>query len=103
VPLETPLPAADLLVNASSLGMTGQPPLRLDLSSLPLGATVYDVVYVPLETELLAAARARGLRAIDGLEMLIGQAAIAFERFFGAAPPRARDAELKALLVGGQG
>ena len=100
VPLETPLPAADLLVNASSLGMKAQPPLALDLSGLPVGATVYDIVYAPLETGLLAAARARGLRVIDGLEMLIGQAAVAFERFFGAAPPRGRDAELKRLLVG---
>ncbi len=100
VGLESPLPAADLVVNASSLGMKGGPPLRLDLSGLPAGAIVYDIVYAPLETELLAAARARCLVAIDGLEMLIGQAAIAFERFFGAAPPRGRDAELKALLTG---
>ena len=103
VSLETPLPPVDLLVNASSLGMKGQPPLRLDLSALPNDGIVYDIVYAPLETELLRAARTRGLRAIDGLEMLIGQAAIAFERFFGAAPPRGRDAELKALLTGGQG
>ncbi len=100
VGLEAPLPAADLLVNASSLGMAGQPRLGLDLAPLPDWAAVYDIVYVPLETELLAAARARGLRAIDGLEMLIGQAAHAFERFFGAAPPRDLDPELRALLVG---
>jgi shikimate dehydrogenase len=61
---------------------------------------VFDMVYAPLETPLLAQARAHGLRTIDGLEMLVGQAATAFERFFGVAPPRARDAELRALLVG---
>lgn len=102
VPLETPLPAVDLLVNASSLGMQGQPPLQLDLAGLPTGGIVYDIVYAPLETDLLKAARARGLKAIDGLEMLIGQAAVAFERFFDAVPPRGRDAELKALLTGGK-
>ncbi|WP_374389464.1 shikimate dehydrogenase [Sandaracinobacter sp.] len=101
VPLAAAAPDADLLVNASSLGMKGEPPLRLDLGALPDGATVYDIVYAPLETELLAAARARGLRTIDGLEMLVGQAAVAFELFYGAKPPRGRDAELRALLLGG--
>ncbi|MEJ7927004.1 shikimate dehydrogenase [Sphingobium sp. AN641] len=96
---DAPLPACDLLVNASPLGMTGQPPLTLDLSPLPAGASVYDIVYAPLETPLLAAARARGLKAIDGLEMLIGQAALAFDIFFDAQPPRGRDAELRALLL----
>ena len=99
VPLDAPLPPADLLVNASALGMTGQPPLTLDLSPLPEDAIVYDIVYAPLETGLLAAARARDLATIDGLEMLIGQAAVAFELFFGAAPPRERDTELRALLT----
>ncbi len=101
VPLAAAAPDADLLVNASSLGMKGEPPLRLDLGALPDGATVYDIVYAPLETELLAAARARGLRTIDGLEMLVGQAAVAFELFYGAKPPRGRDAELRTLLLGG--
>ena len=97
-PGASPGPAA-LLVNASILGMAGQPPLDIDLSSLPTDAIVYDIVYAPLETPLLAAAHARGLETIDGLEMLIGQAALAFELFFGTAPPRDRDEELRALLA----
>lgn len=97
--MDDPLPPADLLVNCSPLGMEGQLPLRLDLSTLPGDAVVYDIVYVPLDTELLLAARARGLRTIDGLEMLIGQAALAFEIFFDAQAPRNRDAELRALLM----
>ena len=100
LPLGAPLPAASLLVNTSALGMAGQPPLDLDLSSLPEHALVYDIVYTPLETPLLAAARARDLDTVDGLEMLIGQAALAFELLFGAAPPRERDDELRALLGG---
>ncbi len=98
-PLAAPLPAAALLVNASPLGMTGQPPLALDLAALPADAVVYDAVYAPLETPLLAAARARGLATVDGLAMLIGQAALAFEIFFDAAAPREHDAELRALLT----
>lgn len=99
VPLGSPLPPADLLVNASALGMTGQPPLALDLAPLPEHAVVYDAVYAPLETPLLAEARARRLDTVDGLEMLVGQAALAFELFFGAEPPRDRDEELRALLT----
>jgi shikimate dehydrogenase len=79
--------------------MTGQPPLDLDLSQLPEDAVVYDIVYAPLVTPLLAAAQARGLDTVDGLEMLIGQAALAFELFFGSAPPRDADDELRALLT----
>ena len=94
-----PLPPVDLLVNSSPLGMTGQPPLRLDLAPLPDHAMVYDIVYVPIDTEILVAARSRGLRTIDGLEMLIGQAALAFDIFFDAKAPRERDAELRALLA----
>ena len=100
VPLDAPLPpSAALVVNTSALGMTGQPPLTLDLSPLGADAVVYDIVYAPLETPLLAQARARGLATVDGLDMLIGQAALAFELFFGAEPPRDRDAELRALLT----
>ncbi len=99
VPLDAPLPPAALVVNASSLGMAGQPPLDLDLGALPEDAVVYDIVYAPLETPLLAAARARGLETVDGLEMLIGQAALAFELFFGAAPPRDADEELRERLL----
>lgn len=93
------LPAVDLLVNSTSLGMVGQPVLELDLSPLPDSATVYDIVYAPLETGLLKAARARGLKTLDGLEMLIGQAALAFDIFFDAVAPRELDAELRALLT----
>jgi shikimate dehydrogenase len=93
------LPAADLLVNASPLGMTGQAPYAPDLSPLPSRAMVYDIVYAPLETPLLAAARARGLATLDGLEMLIGQAALAFDIFFDAQAPRGKDAELRELLL----
>ena len=100
VPLDAPLPPAALLVNASVLGMTGQSGYAPDLSPLPEGALVYDLVYAPLETPLLRAARARALEVVDGLEMLVGQAALAFELFFGAEPPRERDGELRALLVG---
>jgi shikimate dehydrogenase len=80
--------------------MVGHPPLVIDLSPLPEQALVYDLVYAPLETPLLAAARARDLDTVDGLEMLIGQAALAFELLFGAAPPRERDDELRGLLGG---
>jgi shikimate dehydrogenase len=88
-----------LLFNATTLGMKGQPPLPVDLAGLGPDATVFDAVYVPLETPLLAAARARGLPVIDGLQMLIGQAATAFEAFYGVAAPRGADAELRALLT----
>ena len=99
--LDAKLPPAALLVNASSLGMAGQAPLDLNLDALPDDAVVYDVVYAPLETDLLATARARNLETVDGLDMLIGQAALAFELFFGVAPPRdeASDTALRALLT----
>jgi shikimate dehydrogenase len=89
----------DLVVNTTSLGMHGQAPLVIDFSHVPPGALVYDIVYSPLETPLLAEARARGLKTFDGLEMLVGQAAVAFERFFGRPAPREHDAELRALLT----
>jgi shikimate dehydrogenase len=89
----------DLVVNASPLGMAGQASLQFDLSHVPPGSTVYDVVTDPVETPLLAAARAAGLPTIDGLAMLIGQAAAAFETFFGQPAPRQHDAELRALLT----
>ena len=93
------LPDAALLVNASPLGMVGQEALDIDLSPLPEHALVYDLVYAPIETPLLKAARARDLEAVDGLEMLVGQAAIAFELFFGVAPPEDGEDELRALLL----
>jgi shikimate dehydrogenase len=66
--------------------MEGQPPLEIDLAPLKGSAIVNDLVYVPLTTPLLAAARARGLVAVDGLGMLLHQAAPGFERWFGARP-----------------
>lgn len=99
LPLDAPLPHAGLLINASPLGMTGQPPLELDLSPLPDEAVVYDLVYAPLETPLLAQAHNLELATVDGLEMLIGQADIAFELFFGEPAPRNEDAELRELLT----
>ena len=80
------LAGARLLVNTTSLGMEGQPPLSVDLSPLPTDALVTDLVYVPLETALLAAARGRGLTVVDGLGMLLHQAAPGFERWFGGRP-----------------
>ena len=81
-----PLEDAALLVNTTSLGMQGQPGLEVDLAPLPASAVVADIVYVPLETRLLAAARARGLVAVDGLGMLLHQARPGFEAWFGVAP-----------------
>lgn len=89
----------DLVVNASPLGMAGQPPLVLDFSHVPPGSVIYDIVTNPLETPLLVGARARGFATIDGLAMLIGQAAVAFEKFFGQPAPRAHDAALRELLT----
>jgi len=77
------LDGATLLVNTTSLGMKGQPPLDLDLARLPLGAAVDDIVSVPLETELLARAKARGHRVVDGLGMLLHQGRLGFEEWFG--------------------
>jgi shikimate dehydrogenase len=90
----------DLIVNASPLGMAGQPSLAFDLSHAPPGRVIYDIVTSPVDTALLRAARAAAFDTIDGLAMLIGQAAVAFEKFFGVAPPRSDgDAELRALLT----
>lgn len=80
------LAGAALAINTTTQGMSGQPPLDLDLAPLPASAIVYDIVYVPLVTPLLAAARARGLVGIDGLGMLLHQARPGFERWFGVSP-----------------
>jgi shikimate dehydrogenase len=80
------LTRAGLLVNTTSLGMTGQPPLEIDLGPLPKDAAVADLVYAPLETALLRAARARGLAAADGLGMLLHQAVRGFHLWFGVRP-----------------
>ncbi|MBP0494930.1 shikimate dehydrogenase [Roseomonas indoligenes] len=89
-----PLEGAALLVNTTSQGMLGQPALEIDLRPLPVGAVVADIVYVPLETPLLAAARARGLAAVDGLGMLLHQGRRGFQAWFGVLPevtPELRD------------
>jgi shikimate dehydrogenase len=95
------LSGCDLLVNATSLGMTGKDPLDLDLASLPADAVVADLVYSPLETGLLAAARTRGNRAVDGLGMLLHQAVPGFERWFGVRP--AVTSELRAHVAASLG
>jgi shikimate dehydrogenase len=87
---------AGLLVNTTSLGMAGQPPLTIELARLPAGAVVSDLVYAPLETALLAAARSRGLCAVDGLGMLLHQAGGGFQRWFGVRPQVTED--LRALV-----
>lgn len=84
--VERHLPDAMLVVNTTSLGMKGQPPLELNFARLPDTAVVTDAVYVPLETPFLKAARARGLAAVDGLGMLLHQGVPGFERWFGVRP-----------------
>ncbi|TFV45020.1 shikimate dehydrogenase [Bradyrhizobium niftali] len=90
------LPRAKLLVNTTSLGMHGQPSLDVDVARLPEGTVVADLVYVPLVTPLLAAAKARGLKTADGLGMLLHQAVRGFELWFGRRPRVT--AELRALV-----
>jgi shikimate dehydrogenase len=88
------LPRTGLLVNTTSLGMTGQPPLEIDLGPLPVDAAVADLVYAPLQTPLLTAARARGHATADGLGMLLHQAVRGFFLWFGVRPevtPELRD------------
>ena len=80
------LGGAALLVNTTSQGMSGQPPLDLTLDALPSTALVVDIVYIPLETPLLAVARARGNPTVDGLGMLLHQACIAWRLWFGLDP-----------------
>ena len=90
------LPRSGLLVNTTSLGMHGQPALEIDVGLLPSHAIVADLVYVPLETPLLAAARTRGLNTADGLGMLLHQAVRGFELWFGKRPEVTP--ELRALV-----
>jgi shikimate dehydrogenase len=90
------LPRAGLVVNTTSLGMKGQPPLALDVGRLPSHAVVADLVYVPLDTPLLSAARAHGLKTADGLGMLLHQAVRGFELWFGRRPEVT--VELRALV-----
>ena len=87
---------ATLLVNTTSLGMNGAPPLDMSIDTLATTATVADIVYVPLETDLLARAKIRGLTPVNGLGMLVYQAAHAFDLWFGRRP--AFDAVLRERL-----
>jgi shikimate dehydrogenase len=90
------LPGTDLLINATSLGMSGKAPLDIDLAPLRRNAIVYEIVYVPLDTALLHDARSRGHRTVDGLGMLLHQAVPGFARWFGVTP--AVTPELRALI-----
>ena len=89
----------DLVVNASPLGMTGNPPLAIHPSHIPPRSICYEIVTSPRETDFLKTAEQSGFRTIDGLAMLIGQAAHAFGKFFGQTAPRDADDELRALLT----
>jgi len=88
---------AALLVNTTAAGMTGKPPLQIDLDGLPKDALVTDIIYTPLETDLLRQAAARGNRTVDGLGMLLHQAAPGFERWFGVRPEV--DDELRRIVL----
>ena len=96
---EAALTDLGLLVNTTSLGMEGQPPLSLDLARLSASAVVNDLVYAPLETPLLAAARRQGNPAVDGLGMLLHQARPGFEAWFGVRPEV--DAALRDFVLAG--
>ncbi len=97
------LSGAPLLINASPMGMAGQPPQPRDVvegvALMDCNALVFDMVYAPLETELLRAASTSGRRTADGLTMLVAQAASAFRQFFGHPAPREHDTELRKLLA----
>lgn len=97
--MDQALAGADLLVNTTTLGMAGQPPLEVELSGLSDGAAVCDIVYTPLETPLLRAARAAGLQAVDGLGMLLWQAVPGFELWFGIRPDEDDVAAARAALI----
>lgn len=88
-----------VVINASSMGMGGKNPVPIDLSQFHSDTIVFDMVYSPLDTPLLVQASQCGLRTIDGLQMLVAQAAVAFRYFFGSAAPREFDAELRAKLL----
>lgn len=93
--------AFTVIVNATPLGMVGHGPLALGWAGFRGNAIAYDIVTTPLDTAFLQAARGFGMECIDGLAMLIGQAAVAFEKFFGQPAPREYDDELRAVLTGG--
>jgi shikimate dehydrogenase len=93
------LQGANLIINTSTLGMKGAPPLDIGLSGAALDATVCDIVYSPLETDLLSQARNRGLRAVDGLGMLLHQAVPGFEIWFGVRPDVTHDLRKSVLAA----
>ncbi|MBS0408942.1 MAG: shikimate dehydrogenase [Proteobacteria bacterium] len=97
------LPDANAVVNATTLGLGGGAGPEADFAAAPGGCVAMDMVYKPLRTEFLARAAARGLRAVDGLEMLIGQARPSFEAFYGAPPPADVDVRALALKTLGEG
>jgi shikimate dehydrogenase len=92
-PLTAPI-ASDGLINATPLGMAGGECLNCDLSRMPAGGWVFDMVYDPAETPLVHTAREQGLAVVTGLDMLVEQAATSFKLFFGQDAPRDRDGEL---------
>jgi len=94
---ETALGGAGLLINATSLGMEGAAPLELSLDALPKTAVVHDLVYAPLETGLLRAAREKGCASVDGLGMLLHQAVPAFNAWFGVYPDVTEDLRSMAI------
>lgn len=89
----------DLVVNTTPLGMEGFPDLPFDTSHAPPGSVFYDIVTHPVETPFLRSGRRAGFETIDGRAMLLGQAALSFERLFGEAPDRGADDELRELLA----
>lgn len=102
VAAEGALVGANLIVNATSLGLGGGPGPDIDLAATPMTAVVLDMVYKPLRTEFLVRAAALGFRTVDGLEMLIRQAVPSFEAFFGEAPPAGVDVRALALKAVGE-
>jgi shikimate dehydrogenase len=98
---DSALAGAGLLVNTTTLGMAGQPPLEIDLAALPAQAVVDDIVYVPLDTPLLSAAKRRGNRVVDGLGMLLHQGRPGFQAWFGVDPEVTP--ELRAHVMAGIG
>jgi shikimate dehydrogenase len=92
-PFTAPI-VSDGLINATPLGMAGRDCLNCDLSQMPPQGWVFDMVYEPAETPLIEAARSRGLQVVDGLAMLVEQAATSFKLFFGQEAPRDQDAQL---------
>jgi len=96
------LAAAGLVINTTALGMDGHPPLDMDMSGAAADTVIYDIVYTPLETPLITAAKARGLRTVDGLGMLIHQGAAAFKLWFKVMPDTGDAVRTQLLKALGQ-